>query len=99
MKALETANAGEIQKICKALSAKTRLDAVRALGSGAKTVAEVLQKIGGGKRRETIYQALEMLAEADILRKFYDQEKKKIMYALRTDRVSLMLLPKAPEET
>lgn len=89
---LETVNVGNI---LKGLNSKTRLLIIDALKDGPKPAIGVFNDISpetGIKNRETIYRALEKLVEIKILEKKYDLFRKKFMYRIKNDTITLSLL-------
>ena len=69
----------QISKVIKALNSDTRRKILKILSDGSKNTAEVyseLSKIGSGLRyRESVYRALEILVDSDIVQKIYHSDK------------------------
>lgn len=79
-----------IKRICSALSSERRLALVKLLLDkplSSKEVFDIAKKKLGAKNRETTYRALETLAKAGILKKFYDPADKKIKYKLENKQI------------
>lgn len=74
------------EKIFSALSSKTRIEILRILTakpSGVTQILNELEKRGFGiKYRESVYRALEKLAAAGLVEKYYDRKEKGIRYRL-----------------
>jgi len=90
--ALETLN---VEDVLKGLGSETRLLIINSLKDNPKSAIEVFNDIAtraGIKNRETIYRALEKLVEIKILEKRYDLFKKKYVYRVKNDTITLNLL-------
>ena len=80
---VNTDNIREKAKRFRALSNPLHLKMMILLDKeGAKTSSEVHAKLKGYVHRENSYQALEKLREAGVLKKAYDQKKKKFYYSI-----------------
>lgn len=84
-----------VEDILKGLNSETRLLIINSLKDCPKSAIEVFNDISvraGIKNRETVYRALEKLVEIKIVEKKYDLFKKKYVYKLKNDTITLNLL-------
>ncbi len=84
-----------VEDVLKGLSSETRLVIIDNLKANPKSAIEIFTDISpkiGIKNRETIYRALEKLVEIKILEKQYDFYKKKFVYKIKNDTITLNLL-------
>lgn len=84
-----------VEDVLKGLSSETRLVIIDNLKANPKSAIEIFTDISpkiGIKNRETIYRALEKLVEIKILEKKYDFYKKKFVYKIKNDTITLNLL-------
>lgn len=73
----------KIKYICKALSKETRIEAIKVLYENGKlTLDEFHSKAKIHKNVETSYRNLEKLVDANLLKKEYDNVKKKLTYTI-----------------
>ena len=81
------------EEVLSALDSKTRIEILRILAAGPANVAGVLGELGrkefGTKYRESVFRALEKLANAGLVEKYYDNEKRGIRYRLLKTRVEI----------
>lgn len=59
--------------------------------SAIDTYQEYRKKYRDQKHRESIYRELEKLTKSGILRKYYDSEKKELVYRLSSEKLSIDL--------
>lgn len=84
-----------VEDVLKGLSSETRLVIINSLRDNPKPAIEIFNNISpkiGIKNRETIYRALEKLVEIKILEKKYDLYKKRYLYKIKNDTITLNLL-------
>lgn len=77
--------------VSRALSHKLRLRILEYLVGHDATVKEVYKSLGDVKYRDTVFRHLEILKEAGLVIKFYDDEAKALKYkiAVRAVRIGL----------
>jgi len=81
--------------VLKGLGSETKLLIVNSLKNNPKSAIDVfndISKEANIRNRETIYRALEGLVEIKILEKQYDLLKKKFIYKIKNDTITLNLL-------
>lgn len=81
---------------CKALSSDTRLKIIKIIIEkgplSSKEVHSEFIKRHENKRRESIYKGLEILREANILEKQYDDSETKIVYKIMNEKLKIDLV-------
>ncbi|MGD0495478.1 MAG: winged helix-turn-helix domain-containing protein [Candidatus Bathyarchaeia archaeon] len=79
------------QKIFAALSSGTRIEIIKILAVKSKTVREVLDQLNLRgfqiKYRESVYRALEKLAAAGLVEKYYDNRERDIRYRIVRSKI------------
>jgi len=74
------------EKVFLALSSKTRIEILKILSAKPSSVMEILNELNkrsfGIKYRESVYRALEKLAAAGLVEKYYDRKEGGIRYRL-----------------
>ena len=83
------------EELFSTLSSETRLQILKILASGPKSIKEVKKALNaagvGIKYRESVYKALEKLVSTGLVKKFYDIHDKKIKYSLAVRRIEIDL--------
>ena len=85
----------EVIEIAKALSSETRLNLIRVIGNNTFSLSEIEERfklLSSSLYRESIYRALEKLVETGILRKYFDAFRKKQVYAIEQNQITLNIL-------
>ena len=85
----------KVEDVLKGLSSDTRLLIIESLRDYPKSAIEVFNDVSdnaGVKNRETAYRALERLVEIKILEKKYDLSRKKFLYSIKNNTITLNLL-------
>lgn len=82
----------DIAKVISALNSELRREILKVLAEDSYTVLEVLNRLKKKgldvKYRETIYRALEILVDAELVEKFYVKEKG-LCYKLSLTRITI----------
>lgn len=84
----------EIAKVVKCLNSKTRRNIMRILLQGDKTPIEIYNSLGkeGPRYRQSINKALEILTDAKLVKKYYDNDTKKIKYGIINQKIIIDFL-------
>ncbi|USZ68737.1 hypothetical protein NGM10_03120 [Halorussus salilacus] len=86
----------EITRIGQTLSSETRIKIVRLLADSPDSAVGAFERYERqheeGKHRETIYRELENLVDAQLVSKEYNDERGRIEYVLRYERLSVDLV-------
>ena len=90
----------DIAKIISALNSDLRREILKILAERPYTVLEVLNKLKKKgldvKYRETVYRALEILVDAELVEKFYVKEKG-LCYKLSLTRITIEITKESLE--
>ena len=73
--------------LAKALANKTRIRILTILREGEFTFDEVHSKLGSVKYKDTVYRHLEILRKVGLVEKRYDQDRKLLKYAIKTNEI------------
>jgi len=74
-----------LQKVCSALCSATRIEILKILACKPMSMKEVMD-------RASVYRALEKLASAGLVQKYYDSERKGIHYRVLKARLNIDLI-------
>jgi len=89
------------EEVFSTLSSKTRLEILKVLASRSGDLMEIKRALDasglGIKYRESVYRALDRLASAGLVEKFYDRNEKKIKYALAVREIRVRFGPSGVE--
>jgi len=81
------------ERVFSALSSRTRIEILKILAMKSGGVVEILNELNSRgftiKYRESVYRALEKLAAADLVEKYYDRREKGIRYRLLRTRIEV----------
>jgi Fe2+ or Zn2+ uptake regulation protein len=73
------------------LASRTRLDILKILSNGSKTVKDVINELNSQKYnikyRESVYRSIEKLKEIGLIEKYYDEKNKSIMYRMKVKKI------------
>ena len=79
------------EEVFSALSSPTRLMILRLLTNKAHNIGELLELLKKYEvnisRRESVYRAVEKLRSAGLVDKFYDNERKSILYKIKYEKL------------
>jgi len=84
-------DAKKIEEISKSLSNSTRIKIILELHKGSKTLAELHSSIPEIKYKDTIFRHVEILKNAGIVEKLYNQNTKKLVCKLKINSLSIEL--------
>lgn len=85
-----------LEEVCSALSSRTRIEILKILARGPKSLKEILNELNERsfkiKYRASVFRALEKLTSAGLVEKYYDREREGINYRLLKTGLNINLV-------
>lgn len=88
----------QVLQVAQALSSETRLNLIKTIGNKSLSLYEIQNQFDNSIHRESIYRALEKLAEVRILSKAYNKTKKRYEYSVINPQITLNIMNDKEED-
>ncbi len=83
----------DLSKVIHCLNSETRRKIVKILSKGDLSAPEIFNKLGNSRPRyrQSVNKSLEILKSCDLIEKYYDDNKKILLYHLKYKNISVDL--------